>query len=378
MARCEPGRTTVSQDEWDGARRDIHRCIPRRHEARERSKTDRVHPRLEQIAAGRLGVFTGREAVGVGYRPDEIRAELSTGRWRRLRRGVYMRAQEFISSRDDDRLRHLVDCIAVLVSLRRGPVISHGSAARVHRLVLPREVAPEVRLTDERQWRQGRGYRVARAALPPADLQSLLGFGVTTPARTLIDCARGWALVDSVVAIDAAIGNGQVTRASLRSSVLAATHWVGIGSAGRAVDLADGRSESPLETRGRLALLAAGLPRPELQVELHGPRGFVARVDAWFDDAAVALEFDGRVKYLEPRDGRDPGEVLWREKRREDAVRDLGVRFVRIAQEDLAVSRRTELAARIESLLATPPVGPRRFTVVRTLEPGTPVGDAAA
>jgi hypothetical protein len=214
--------------------------------------------------------------------------------------------------------------------------------------------------------------------LPPADLQSLLGFGVTTPARTLIDCARGWALVDSVVAIDAAIRNGQVTRASLRSSVLAATHWVGIGSAGRAVDLADGRSESPLETRGRLALLAAGLPRPELQVELHGPRGFVARVDAWFDDAAVALEFDGRVKYLEPRDGRDPGEVLWREKRREDAVRDLGVRFVRIAQEDLAASRRTELAARIESLLATPPVGPRRFTVVRTLEPGTPVGDAAA
>jgi hypothetical protein len=331
-----------------------------------------VHPRLEQVAARRLGIFTGREAIGAGYRPDEIRAELSTGRWRRLRRGVYMDAQEFTRSRDDGRLHHLVDCIAVLVSLGRGPVISHVSAARVHRFLLPRGADTDVRLTDETQWRRGRGYRVARATLPAGDVQGVLGFGVTAQARTLIDCAREWDLVDSVVAIDAAIREGRVTRAALRSAVLGASHWPGIGSAGRAVDLSDGRSESPLETRGRLALLAAGLPRPELQVELRGPRGFVARVDAWFDDAAVALEFDGRVKYLDPRDGRDPGEVLWREKRREDEVRELGVRVVRIAQEDLAPTRRGELAGRIEALLARPPLGPRRFTVVRTPLPVTP------
>ena len=132
-----------------------------------------------------------------------------------------------------------------------------------------------------------------------------------------------------------------------------------------------------METKGRLALAAAGLPRPELQVELHGTRGFVARVDAWFDDAAVAVEFDGKVKYTDPRNGRDAGEVLWREKRREDAVRDLGVRFVRIAQEDLAPARRGEWTERIRSLLAGPPSGPRRFTVVRTPEPGAPLGDAA-
>jgi hypothetical protein len=185
-------------------------------------------------------------------------------------------------------------------------------------------------------------------------------------------------LVDSVVAMDAALHDGLVTRAALRTAVLAATHWVGIGSAGRAADLSDGRAESPLETRGRLALVAAGLPRPELQVELHGPRGFVARVDGWFDEAAVALEFDGRVKYLDPRGGRDPAQVLWREKRREDAVRELGVRFIRVAQEDLAPGRRNELARRIESLLADPPTEPRRFTVVRTPEPSMPTGDAAA
>jgi hypothetical protein len=337
-----------------------------------------MHPRLERLAAARLGIFTGREATAVGYRPDEIRAELSTGRWRRLRRGVYMQAEHFAESRGDERLRHLVDCVAVLVALGKGPAISHASAARVHHLVTPRGIGSEVRLTDEAQWRTGRGYRVARAAMPPGDVQGLLGFGVTTPARTLVDCAREWDLVDAVVAIDAAIHAEGVTRAALRAAVLRATHWVGIGSAARALDLSDGRAESPLESRGRLALVAAGLAPPELQVELHGPQGRLGRVDAWYDDAAVALEFDGRVKYTDPRKGRDPAEVLWREKRREDALRELGVRFIRLGHEDLGAARMSAAVRRLKSLLATPLVGPRRFTVVRTREPGTPADGAAA
>ena len=43
----------------------------------------------------------------------------------------------------------------------------------------------------------------------------------------------------------------------------------GIGSAARAVGLADGRAESPLETRGRLRILGSGLPAPELQVVIN-------------------------------------------------------------------------------------------------------------
>jgi len=243
----------------------------------------------------------------------------------------------------------------------------------VHRLVLPRGVDDVVRLTDAAQWRRGRGYVVTRASLPPGDVGDLASFGVTTPARTLVDCAREWDPVDSVVALDAALHGGLVTRDEVRAAVLRATHWVGIGDAARAVGLADGRAESPLETRGRLALLGAGLPVPELQVELHGARGFVARVDAWYDDAAVAVEFDGRVKYVDPTDGRHPGEVFWREKRREDAIRGLGVRVVRLAREDVVPSRRRELAHRLVPLLAAPPAGPRRFSAVR--RPEAPAAD---
>ena len=103
---------------------------------------------------------------------------------------------------------------------------------------------------------------------------------------------------------------------------------------------------------------------------MHDSRRFVARVDAWYEDTAVAIEFDGRVKYLDPRGGRSAGEVLWQEKRREDQVRGLDVRFVRLAKEDMG-ARWPGVAAGIGRLLATPYAGPRRFTVVRRAEPGS-------
>ncbi|PWW22499.1 hypothetical protein JD79_01653 [Geodermatophilus normandii] len=335
-----------------------------------------MHPDLAALAAARLGVFTAREAVRVGYRPDEIRSELGSRRWHWLRRGVYIGAQDLVPAERDARVRHLVDCTAVLLSLAPGPAISHASAARLHRLVLPGDVDGAVRLTDPVQWRRGRGYVVARASLPDGDLGRVLGFGVTVPARTLVDCAREWGVTDAVVAMDAALHDRVVDREDLRAAVLRATHWVGVGDAARAFGLADGRAESPLESRGRLALLEAGLPCPELQVEVHGPRGFVARVDAWYEEAGVAVEFDGRVKYLDPVDGREVGEVLWREKRREDRLRELGIRVVRLAREDVAPRRRRELAVRVGVLLAEPMAGVRRFRVVRTGQPGR--GDSVA
>ena len=121
--------------------------------------------------------------------------------------------------------------------------------------------------------------------------------------------------------------------------------------------------------------MAAHAQAPELQVELHDSRGFLARVDAWYEDAAVAIEFDGRVKYLDPRDGRSAGEVLWQEKRREDRVRGVDVRFVRLAKEDMG-ARWPGVATQISRQLATPHTGPRRFTVVRRPEPGSDVAAA--
>ncbi|UOY00327.1 type IV toxin-antitoxin system AbiEi family antitoxin domain-containing protein [Blastococcus sp. PRF04-17] len=335
-----------------------------------------MHPALEAAALRRGGVFTVADARSAGYRPDEIRSAVGTGDWHRLRRGIYVSARTWAAVAGDARAKHLLDSVAVLTALGRGPVLSHSSAARFHDVVLPQGVDDVVRLTDPDQWRTGRGYRIAAATLPAGDVVRTGPFDVTSTARTLVDVAREWSLVDSVVAVDDAIFRKRVRRSDVRAAILRQSHWVGIGVAARVLGLSDGRAESPLESRGRLALLQAGLPRPELQVELHGPRGFVGRVDAWYEDAGVAIEFDGLVKYTDPRDGGAPSEVAWQEKRREDLIRDLDVRVVRVVHADLP--RLGGPVARLRQLIAQPLGGPRRFTVVRRPEPGSDPEHAAA
>jgi hypothetical protein len=152
-----------------------------------------------------------------------------------------------------------------------------------------------------------------------------------------------------------------VTALQLAEGVTTLRGWPGARRAARAVALADGRAESPLETRGRLRIVGAGLPQPELQVEIRTGGRLVGVVDAWFEEAAVAVEFDGRVKYTDPWRDRTPQQVLWDEKRREDELRALDVRVVRIADADLG-ARWTGIETQLGRLLGVPGPSVRRFT----------------
>jgi len=327
-----------------------------------------VHPQLQAIADRRLGVFTAQEALRRGLTVDDIRAELRSHRWVRLRKGVYTSSAVLAGA--DERDRHLLACVAVLLSLDPGPALSHASAARLHGMLVPSSAGHEVRLTDAGQWRSGRGYRVARAQLSVDDLGSWFGFPTTSEPRTLVDCAREWTQLDAVIAFDHAMHKKLVNRAQLHRAVLASRHRPGIGAAARVLGLSDGRAESPLETKGRLRILAAGLPLPDLQVDLHDECGFAGRLDAWYEEAALALEFDGLEKYTDPWRGRTPAQVAWEEKRREDRVRGTDIRVVRIVNEDFGPAW-PRVVGRIRSLLATPYVGRRRFRIVRRPEPGS-------
>ena len=320
---------------------------------------------LDEVATAQSGVFTVGQARAAGYTDEEIRSHIRLRHWVRRRRGVYCSADVWSAAAPDAGRVHLLDCAAVLVSLDRAATVSHASAAVLHALVRPAVAPPEVALTDPANWRTGRGYRVSQAQLPPLDVVPWGGFRATSVARTLVDCAREWGLVDAVVAMDDALHRQLVVPSALQDVVARERRWEGVATAARAVGLADGLAESPLESRGRVLIVTSGLPAPELQVELWDCDGFIGRVDGWYEDAAVAVEFDGAVKYLDPRGGRSPGEVLWREKRREDRLRATGVRPVRLAQQDFGAgwvaSRR-----RLRELLAAPHLGRRDFTVVRT------------
>lgn len=164
-----------------------------------------MHPALRRIADRQLGVITAADARRAGYQHPEIRRLRSTGTWVQLRRGVYITADELADAERRGR-RHDVDCLAVLLSLgRTTAAISHGSAARLWRLPVPNDPDPTIRLTDPTLWRRGKDFLISPAPLGPAELAALGPIRVTSAARTLIDCAREWRLVDAVVAMDAAL-----------------------------------------------------------------------------------------------------------------------------------------------------------------------------
>ncbi len=320
-----------------------------------------MHPTLRSRADGRFGLFTAGEAKGVGYGTGEIRSLCATERWVRLRRGILVTAEDLAAGVQRGH-RHRMDCLAVLLSLDRSTaVLSHASAARLWGLPVARSSDAPIRLTDPMQWRQGRGWRMTCAPLRPGERWRSGPLRLTSAPRTLVDCAREWPLEDAVVAMDAAVLADRTTVEELRRAASAIPHWPGASRAARAATLTDGRAESPLETRGRLRIVGSGLPAPELQVEIRTSGRLVGVVDAWFDEASVAVEFDGRVKYTTPWRERAPERVLWEEKRREDDLRALDIRVVRIADADLG-PRWPVVEARLGGLLGRPGPSSRRFT----------------
>ena len=104
------------------------------------------------------------------------------------------------------------------------------------------------------------------------------------------------------------------------------------------VRFADGRSESVGESRSRVVLAELGLMPSALQHPIRTQDGtLVGRADFAWEEQLVVGDFDGRIKYgrlLRP--GQDAGDVVFGEKRREDAIHDAGWEVVRWTWADLA------------------------------------------
>jgi putative AbiEi antitoxin of type IV toxin-antitoxin system len=319
--------------------------------------------RVRVAAASWSGLFVTADLQAAGVTEREVRSAVRSGAWVRLRPGIFVTAADLATTEAGGRRRAL-DALAVSRSLSRpSAVLSHGTAAWLWGLPVPADLPPDVRLVDPHRWRNGPGYVMKRAELPVDEVVTRGRYRLTTPARTLVDTAREWSELAAVAALDAALLRRLVTRELLEQTLERQRFCPRIPRAVRAVQAADGRAETWLETRGRLRFRAAGLPPYAGQVELWIDGVMVKVVDGWYDEAALAVEFDGRVKYERPAYGGSPHDVLFDEKRREDALRALGVRFLRLVNEDLGAGWAL-VESRIRRELALPGPLSRGFRAV--------------
>ncbi len=174
---------------------------------------------------------------------------------------------------------------------------------------------------------------VHAAALAPDEIVDVDGVPVTSVAHTVVDVARQLAFEPALVMAGGALFRGRLTKAELDAAVVRATRRTGTPAARRVVAAASGLSGSPGETRSRVALARAGFPAPVQQYRLGA-----LRADFWWAEFPTVGEFDGKVKYGRGlRPGQHPGDAVFAEKRREDGLRDQGLRVVRWVWDELAV-----------------------------------------
>jgi hypothetical protein len=294
-----------------------------------------------------------RRAVAAGYADQEIRRLHRQGTWSVLQRGAYLVGP----GEPDRRLRHLLAVRATVAGLRTPAVVSHGSAAAVHGLPLWRVPLQQVQVTRRPPGRSADESRLRShvARLAPEDVVLVAGTAVTSVARTVVDLARTVPFDAALVVADAALASGATSPDALLAVLTAGTGTRGSRQARRVVIAADGRSESVGESRSRAVFIEAGLPLPELQLEVRGTDGvLVGRSDFGWRRQRVLGEFDGRVKYgrlLRP--GQDAGDAVFQEKRREDALRDEVWGMVRWVWVEL--DRPQRLVARVERALERGP-----------------------
>jgi very-short-patch-repair endonuclease len=274
-------------------------------------------------------VFRGSTVVRQGLlTPDELRGPA----WVALFRDVHVSA--------DRPVTHALRTRAAAGVLRPGAVVTGRSAAVLWGVDLAAaEEDVELTLPPGAHPMRMPGVRARRALLDGRHVLTHRSVLVTDPETTAVALAASLPLDEAVVAVDRMTVNGLAALPLVRALAGTATGR-GCRQARRVCSLADGKAESPQETRLRLLVLRSGLPSPVAQFPVL-TRGGRLRLDFAWPEQRVALEHDG-LRHGEPGQlGRDRQRLNW--------LGDAGWRVVFATAVDL--HRPAELIARLQSLL---------------------------
>ncbi len=275
------------------------------------------------------GSFTTAQAATWGFTPAEMRWAISSGRWIRLRHGVYVTADDRRHATSHPTTLHAQDVRALQLAMtQRRIVAADTSATRILGIDLRNAFSPEiVVLTDNDVSSTHRdGYFLRVAALPDDQVWQRHGVEVTSPARTVLDIAANHGFDDGVVAAESAYRQRLLTPAMFGQLIDATGQRPGIRTAREVLAFADPRTESVLESVSRLSMrvLPIRMPLSQAVVVEDFPR---IRVDFFWPWIRLVGEGDGMAKY--EMNGRKPMTALREEREREQRIRDAGCDIVR-------------------------------------------------
>jgi very-short-patch-repair endonuclease len=280
--------------------------------------------------------FTVQEANELGV----TRKQLRGAQYRRLRYGIYRSA----TLMEDP----LLKLLAISMRLPGGCAFSGPTAEWLHGIEAELRDPIEITIPEPFGSSRRAGASVRRSALAPDEIVMRRGLPTTSALRTVVDLGGRNPLTEGVVAADLFLHAGLVTLAELQAYVARNRGAKGIARLRRVVGLAEPKAESAMETRLRMLLILAGLPRPEVQVPIHDVRGrFVGRPDLLYRSSGLAIEYDGG----------NHRDRMVDDNRRQNGLVGVGLRLLRFTAADVySTPDRTVMQARHELARPRPSV----------------------
>lgn len=310
-------------------------------------------PLLRDTAERQAGVVTASQAAQAGLSRTAVRSRLRTGRWQRLRQGVY-------ATFSGEPSRVAILWAAVLYA-GPGAVLSHRTAAELVCLVDAPSDLIHVSIPVERRVSPAPGLRVhmsqrAREAVHPARLPPQ-----TRIEETVLDLADAARTIDDAVAwITRALGRRLSTQARLADAMAQRPRirWRHELTELLSPDLAG--LMSALERRyQRHVERPHGLPAGTRQARAR--RGVRTEYrDVLYEEFATCVELDGELAHA--------SETRWRDIRRDNAVAADGGVTLRYGWLDVT-ARACQTAAEVDRTLRQ-----RGFAGGRPCGPCCPVG----
>jgi len=273
-----------------------------------------VHGKRAVPAALRTGPFNGAEAKGVGI----TRSQLRGAGYRRLGAGLY----RWVGLNESPQLI----LTAAAKRMPAGAAFSGRTAGWLHGLDLAPCDPIEVTIPEPSGSSRLAGASVRRAHIARQEIVRRRGLPTTSAVRTVVDLGGRDPLTEGVVAADLFLHAGLVSVDELRGYVAKHPGARGIARLRRVVDLVEPKAESAMETRLRMLLVLARLPRPEVQVSIHDDEGrFLGRPDLLYPRQRLAIEYDGA----------NHRERLVDDNRRQNGLVGAGLRLLRFTAADV-------------------------------------------
>lgn len=281
--------------------------------------------------------FTNLHAVALGITRQRLRQLVDQGQLRRVLRGVY--SPEWVPDSIENRIR------AAALVVPPYAVLCDRTAAWVHDVDVLRyrelEIPPPLDIVVQRGFVPSRrqDWRNGERDFAPEDVIDISGLRVTSPLRTALDLGCKLPRRDALAALDQFARRFGFDPCDLAQELPRFRGRRGVIQLRGLVPLVDGDSESPGESKVRLALLDAGMPKPTLQFEILVDGMVRYRLDHAYPKHKVCVEYDGDEAHGTP-------EQQAADQIRRDWLRAQGWTVVVVRKEDLtadAIQRWTEL-----------------------------------